>query len=90
MSTLLDFEKPILELEGKVKELRSLADGARDAQQSAGAFIGGGLGHGSASPDDVGIVMEGISPVPRAWRRERHHEKSPPRQTATGMRQDTK
>ena len=27
MSTLLDFEKPILELEGKVKELRSLADG---------------------------------------------------------------
>ena len=26
MSTLLDFEKPILELEGKVKELRSLAD----------------------------------------------------------------
>lgn len=28
MSTLLDFEKPILELEGKVKELRSLADGS--------------------------------------------------------------
>jgi acetyl-CoA carboxylase carboxyl transferase subunit alpha len=27
MSTLLDFEKPILELEGKVKELRSLAAG---------------------------------------------------------------
>ena len=27
MSTLLDFEKPILELEGKVKELRSLAEG---------------------------------------------------------------
>lgn len=28
MSTLLDFEKPILELEGKVKELRSLAAGS--------------------------------------------------------------
>ena len=27
MSTLLDFEKPILELEGKVKELRLLSDG---------------------------------------------------------------
>jgi acetyl-CoA carboxylase carboxyl transferase subunit alpha len=28
MSTLLDFEKPIAELEGKVKELRHLADGS--------------------------------------------------------------
>jgi acetyl-CoA carboxylase carboxyl transferase subunit alpha len=28
MSTLLDFEKPIAELEGKVKELRRLADGS--------------------------------------------------------------
>ena len=28
MSSLLDFEKPIAELEGKVKELRHLADGS--------------------------------------------------------------
>ena len=28
MSTLLDFEKPIAELESKVKELRHLADGS--------------------------------------------------------------
>ena len=28
MATLLDFEKPIAELEGKVKELRLLADGS--------------------------------------------------------------
>ena len=34
MNTFLDFEKPIVELEGKIKELRHLSDGGGDVNIS--------------------------------------------------------